>query len=60
MAKKKSEEVEDNQIAQSVNKPKRTDLKSFKLKDDFPPKKKGEMIELSKEGEVILKSKNLI
>lgn len=42
-----------------LKKPK-IELKKFKLKDDYPPKKKGEVIELSKEGEILLKSKNLI
>lgn len=36
------------------------ELKRFKLKDDFPPKKKGEWISLSKGGAELLKSKNLI
>lgn len=35
-------------------------LKSFVLKGDYLPKKKGDKIELNKEGEKIFKSKNLI
>ncbi|MEO0572581.1 MAG: hypothetical protein AAF039_12820 [Bacteroidota bacterium] len=39
---------------------KKIELKKFKLKDDYPPKKKGEYVMLSKGGEILLKSKNLI
>lgn len=40
-------------------KPKKV-LKRYRLRDDYPPKKKGEIIELSAEGAILLKSKNLI
>ena len=61
MAKKKEEiEVKGEVLeVQSEKKPK-VQLKRFKLKDDYPPKKKGEFVQLSKEGETYLKSKNLI
>lgn len=55
MAKREEKKVEE----QPIVKPK-IELKKFKLKDDYPPKKKGETIELSEEGEKLLKSKNLI
>lgn len=61
MAKEEEKEVEKKETpkVQSVKKPKK-ELKTFNLKDDYPPKKKGDPIKLSKEGELYLKSKNLI
>ena len=56
MAKKK-EVIEP--IQERQEKPKKQ-LKEFVLRDDFPPKKKGEKILVSKGGEQLLKSKNLI
>lgn len=36
------------------------DSKEFVLRDDYSPLKKGEKISLTKEGEKVLKSQNLI
>ncbi len=56
MAKKNNAKPEEEKAVQKPKIP----LKKYKLKDDFPPKKKGEIIELSKGGATLLKSKNLI
>lgn len=53
MAKKKAEEP------QTTAKPKKI-LKKYVLRDDYPPKKKGETIELSEGGAKLLKSLNKI
>lgn len=49
-----------NNKKESEEKKPKVELKKFKLKNDYPPKKKGEFIMLSKDAESYLKSKKLI
>lgn len=57
-AVKKVEEIEVNE-AKTVSKP-AIKLKTFVLKRDYSPKKKGDRIQLNAEAERIFKQQNLI
>lgn len=57
---KSEDKVEGEAPKPRTKKKPKKELKQFLLREDYPPKKKGEKILLSKEGEAYLKSINLI
>lgn len=56
---KKANKIGDLEVKKPIVVPS-VKLKEFTLLGDFPPKKKGEKIELNTEGEKVLKAKKLI